>query len=207
MERRHEAVGVPMTSRRDANIEATRAALLTAARKHFARDGYSGAEIAHIAAAAQVTTGAIYHHFVNKRALFQAVAEQLETEILAAAAAVDEGDPLRRLWLGYERLIDICAAPDVQRIVFVEAPQVVGPEAWRKIELRYAFGALRTILAALREAGAIKSHPADLVARVLLALLRETSAEIARSRRDPNLRAQVLQLAKTVFDALLLPES
>ena len=139
-----------MKSRRQANIEATRAALIAIARKHFARHGYSRAEVGHIARDARVTTGAIYHHFSSKKGLFQAVAEQLESEILAAAAAVEEVDPWQRLRAGFEKLIDICASADVQRITFVEAPQVIGPDAWRKIELRYAFGAMRGVLGALR---------------------------------------------------------
>jgi AcrR family transcriptional regulator len=193
-----------MTSRREANVEATRTALLAAARKHFAREGFSGAEIGRIAADARVTTGAVYHHFAGKKELFQAVAEQLESEILAAAAGVDEADPLRRLRLGFETLIDICAVPDIQRIIFVEAPQVIGPEAWRKIELRYAYGALRNVLIALRDGDVIKSYPADLVARMLLALLRETSAEILRAKRAPNVRKEVSALVTDVFDALIV---
>jgi AcrR family transcriptional regulator len=191
-------------SRKAQNIEATRAALMTVARKHFARDGYSGAEIGQIAADARLTTGAVYHHFASKKGLFIAVAEDLEAEILATAAATRNDDPWQRLRLGFDKLIDLCASPAVQRIVFVEAPQVVGPEAWRKIELRYAFGTLRTVLAALREAKIIKPYPIDLIARTLLALLHETSAEVARSKHDPEVRAQVSDLASGVFDALLL---
>jgi AcrR family transcriptional regulator len=191
-----------MKSRRAMSIEATRAALINVARKHFARDGYSRAELARIAADAGVTTGAIYHHFANKKALFQAVAEELEAEILAAAARSSEVEPWRRLQSGFEQLIDACASAEVQRIIFIEAPQVVGPDAWRKIELRFAFGALRAVLASLIAAKIVKPYPLDLVARTLLALLRETSAEVARSKRDPKIRAQIADLVAGIFDAL-----
>jgi AcrR family transcriptional regulator len=191
-------------SRKEQNLEATRAALMAVARKHFARDGYSDAEIAKIAADARVTTGAVYHHFANKKGLFVAVAEDLEAEILATAASVQSDDAWQRLKLGFEKLIDLCASPAVQRIVFVEAPQVVGPEAWRKIELRYAFGTLRTVLTAMRDARIIKPYPVDLIARTLLALLHETSAEVARSKHDPKTRAEVSGLVTGVLDAFLL---
>lgn len=189
-----------MKSRKEENFEATRAALMAVARKHFARDGYSKAEIGRIAADARVTTGAVYHHFNNKKDLFVAVAENLEAELLATAASVASDDPWQRLKLGFEKLIDLCASSAVQRIIFVEAPQVVGPEAWRKIELRYAFGALRTILAVLQEAKIIKPYPIDLIARTMLALLHETSAELARARNDPGIRAQVSNLLAEVLD-------
>src|SRR5262249_53106917 len=155
-----------MKSRREANLEATRAALLAVARKRFAREGFSRTDLAQIAGDARVTTGAIYHHFSSKKGLFQAVSEQLEYEIVAAAASVVERNPWRRLRVGFEKLIDFCAAADVQRITFIEAPQVIGPEEWRKIELRYAFGAVRGVLEALRDAGTIKPYPTDLVARI-----------------------------------------
>lgn len=189
-----------MKSRREETLEATRAALLAVARKHFARDGYSKAEIGRIAADARVTTGAIYHHFANKKDLFIAVAESVEAEILATAASVSDDDPWQRLKLGFEKLIDLCASAAVQRIIFVEAPQVVGPEAWRKIELRYAFGALRTVLVALRDAKLIKPYPTDLIARTMLALLHETSAELTRAKHDPEIRAQISDLVAGVLD-------
>jgi AcrR family transcriptional regulator len=190
-------------SRKEQNFEATRAALMAVARKYFARDGYSGAEIAAIAADARVTTGAVYHHFAGKKGLFMAVAEDLEAEILRTAASVTDADPWQRMRNGFEKLIDLCASPTVQRIVFVEAPQVVGPEAWRKIELQYAFGTLRNVLASLRDAGIIKPYPIDLIARTLLALLHETSAELARSKHDPAVRAQISEMVAGVFDVFL----
>jgi AcrR family transcriptional regulator len=191
-----------MKSRREENTEATRAAIMATARKHFVRHGYSGTEIGRIAADARVTTGAVYHHFPGKRALFQAVAEQLEVDILKTASSVEGGDPWLRIQAGFEKLIDRCASPDVQRITFVEAPQVIGPDAWRAIELRYAYGALRQALTALIGAEIVKPYPVDLVARTLLALLHESSAEVARSKHDKTVRNQVSALVKGVFGLL-----
>lgn len=191
-----------MKSRREENAEDTRAALIAIARKHFAKYGYSHTEIGRIAAETRVTTGAVYHHFSGKKDLFQAVAEQVEGQILAAAAAAEGTNPWQHLQAGFEKLIDICASADVQRIIFIEAPQVIGPDAWRTIELRYAFGALRQALSGLVAARVVKPYPIDLIARALLALLHETSAEVARSKRDPVIRAQVTELVSGIFRVL-----
>lgn len=191
-----------MKTRREANVEATRAAVLAAARRQFARVGFSRAELAKIAVEARVTTGAIYHHFASKKGLFLAVAEQLEAQILKEGLAAENEDPWLRFQAGFERLIDYCAAADVQRIIFVEAPQVMGPEAWRKVELKYAYGALHETLPRLIAAGILKPFPIELIARTLLALLRETSAEVARTRRDAKAREQVSDLARGVLGAL-----
>ena len=194
-----------VTSRREANAEATRTALLSVARRHFARTGYAPAEVGRIAAEVGVTTGAVYHHFGSKKGLFQAVAEQIEGEILSAAAtaAPDGADPWQRLRVGFDRLVDVCAAVDVQRIIFVEAPQVIGPEAWRAVELRYAYGATRAALEALMAAGLLRPCPIDLVARALLALLGEAAAEVARAPGDAAVRAQVAEMVAAMLDALL----
>jgi hypothetical protein len=52
----------------------------------------------------------------------------------------------------------------------------------------------------LRDAKVIKPYPVDLVARTLLALLRETSAEVARSKHDPKIRAEIADMVTGVFD-------
>jgi AcrR family transcriptional regulator len=191
-----------MKSRRQENTEETRVAILAVARRHFARNGYSGTGIAKIAVDARVTTGAIYHHFAGKRALFQAVAEQLEVDILKMTSAVEEKDPWLRIQAGFEKLIDLCASPDVQRITFIEAPQVFGPDAWRAIELRYAYGGLRQAMTALVAAKVVRPYPVDYVARTLLALLHESSAEVARSKSDPSVRKQVSELVRGIFGLL-----
>ena len=196
--------GKPMRSRKELSIEATRAALIDSARKHFGRQGYSEAEVSRIAADAGVTTGAIYHHYSGKQGLFQAVAEELEAEILATAASIECANPWQRLRLGFEKLIDICASPEVQRIIFIDAPQVIGPDRWREIELRYAYGALRNVLGTLRDARVIKPYPVDLIARTLLALLHEASAEVARSRHDPDIRTQISELVAAILDVFLV---
>ncbi len=187
-------------TRKEMNVEATRAALLAVARRHFARDGYSKAEIGRIAADARVTTGAIYHHFSSKQGLFLAVAEDLEQEILDATLAISVSDPWQRLRTVFDRLIDVCASPAVQRITFVEAPQVLEPDAWQKIELKYAFGQLKAGLEAMQAAGLVKPYPTALIAKTLLSLLREASAEVARSKSEPAARALVGEMVDRLVE-------
>jgi AcrR family transcriptional regulator len=193
---------IPRKSRREENVEATRAALIAVAKRHFARGGYNGTDIVDIAKDARLTTGAIYHHFKSKLALFQAVAEELESEILGASRPVVVDDPWEALRAAFEKLVDLCARPDVQRIIFIEAPQVIGPAAWREIEMRYAFGVMRATLDALRAANRIKPYSTEYIACTLLALLRESSAEVARTKGSATARKQVTELASGVFNLL-----
>jgi AcrR family transcriptional regulator len=191
-----------MRSRRDDHTEATRAALLRAARRHFGKRGFAGAALGDIARDGRMTTGALYHHFASKQALFQAVAEQVETELLAQAAQVTETDPWRRLTTSFRLLVDACAAHDVQQIIFLDAPHVMGPAAWRQIELKYAYGALRTALASLQKQGSLGRYTVDLLAPVLLAILRETSQAIVAAKGSDDVRAQIDDLLARLFAAL-----
>src|SRR5205807_1836533 len=55
--------------------EQTRRQIVAAARRVFARRGVTRSTLDHVAAAARVTRGAIYWHFDNKLAVFEAMRE------------------------------------------------------------------------------------------------------------------------------------
>src|SRR6201994_652106 len=79
---------------RSEHVEATRRAVLAAARSLFGATGYAQTSVEEIAAAARVTKGAVYHHFASKEALFRAVHAEVEAEAQArAVAARDPGRP------------------------------------------------------------------------------------------------------------------
>src|SRR5207244_3444785 len=80
-------------SRREQYSQATRAALIEAATKRFADRGFAGTALEDVAADIQATRGAVYHHFANKSALFEAVFEELESTVVARSAAAAAGAP------------------------------------------------------------------------------------------------------------------
>jgi len=188
-----------MKSLRESHTEATFEALLRAGRRQFGARGYDAVSLEDIGAEARVTTGAIYHHFKGKKALFQGVAEAVEADLLAVAVAVKDHDPWERTQKAFVKLIAACAAPDVQQIVFLDAPRVIGPEAWRGIEMKYAFGGMSSVLAQLVEAGVLHPYPTELLATVLLAVLAEASRAVSAK---PELTAEASNLMLRVLAAL-----
>jgi AcrR family transcriptional regulator len=60
----------------------TRAALVTAARTVFERDGYLDARLTDITAEASCSTGSFYTYFTNKKEIFAAVLEEAQEEML-----------------------------------------------------------------------------------------------------------------------------
>src|SRR5919204_3047146 len=137
--------------------EATRAALLAAARELFAQRGYGAVGTGEIVQRAGVTRGALYHHFSGKEDLFRAVYEELERELVEriATEAAAAGDPLAALRAGADVFLDACQDPAVSRIALVDAPSVLGWEQWREIGVRYGFGLGEGVLREAMEAGAI----------------------------------------------------
>jgi AcrR family transcriptional regulator len=188
-----------MKSLRESHTEATVEALIRAGRNRFGSEGFDAVSLEAVVAEARVTTGAIYHHFSGKKGLFLAVAEEIERELLAVAAGVKAEDPWLRTHKAFAALIDACSAPDVQRIIFLDAPRVIGPEAWRAIELKYAYGGMSAMLAQLIEAGVVRPYAIELLAPVLLSVLAEASR--AASAR-PDLRDEALHLTGRMLDAL-----
>ena len=122
--------------------QATREALIGAARKLFAKRGYAEVGTEEIVRAAGLTRGALYHHFGGKRELLAAVYEQIERELAEriASGALGATDPLEAMRAGTEMFLDACLEPEVQRIVLLDAPAVLGWERWRAIAAEHGLG-------------------------------------------------------------------
>ena len=122
-------------SKHDLRSEATRRLLVTAARTLFGERGYASVGTEEIVRAAGVTRGALYHQFRDKADLFAAVAEQVEAEIVTRVAegAVAAVGPVEELRTGMRLFLDACAEPEVERIILLDAPAVLGWEAWRDL--------------------------------------------------------------------------
>jgi AcrR family transcriptional regulator len=165
--------------------EATRAAFITAARRLFVEKGYFATATEEIVAAAGVgTRGALYHHFADKQALFVAVFEQVEGDLLTAAETGGDGDALTRLRHGLLAFLDASPAPEVQRILLIDGPAVLGWREWRAIERRYGLGAIQAILELAVAEGTLPDQPLDAIAHVLLGATNEAALFIA-SADDP----------------------
>lgn len=173
--------------------QATRSALIDAARRLFAAKGFDGTGTKEIVEEAGLTRGALYHHFPDKKALFEAVYEAVEAELVAevAAAADRHREPLERLKAGAEAFLDACTEADVQRITLIDAPAVLGWERWRELDARYGLGLVRTALTHAMDAGAIVRQPVDALAHVLLSALTEAALMVARSDDRYSTRLEV----------------
>jgi AcrR family transcriptional regulator len=168
--------------------EATTAALIGAARALFAERGYAGVGTEEIVQRAGVTRGALYHHFrAGKEALFRAVLVQISAETVRGIgqAASKSDDPWDELVLGCEAFLDACASPEVQRIVLIDAPSVLGWDVRRAIDADHGLGLLERALQAAMDAGRMRPASALALAHVLAGALDEAAMVVA-SADDPQ---------------------
>jgi AcrR family transcriptional regulator len=193
----------PRRTKHAARSEATRAALVAAARPLFAERGFAGVGTEEIVRAAGVTRGALYHQFADKRELFAAVFEQVEAEVTqrTARAAVASGaaDPLAVLRVGAAAWLDACSDPEVQRIVLLDGPAVLGWDAWREIGMRYGLGLVENELREAIEAGVLAPQPTRALAHVLMGAIDEAALYVATAEDQAAARAE----AGAVLDRLL----
>lgn len=178
--------GAPPARRTQAERRATtRAQLMSAARKLFADKGFADVSTQTIVAKAGVTRGALYHQFADKTDLFAAVYEEVErdlvTDIAARIAQDQPPDPLEAMRMGARLFLDYCAAPDVQQIVLVDAPAVLGWDRWRAVGVKYGLGVIEGMLAHAIAEGAIPEQPLRPTAHVLLGALDEAALYVSRA--------------------------
>lgn len=182
---------------------ATRDALVAAARPLFATDGFGGVSTEAIVRAAGVTRGAMYHQFADKSELFAAVFEAVETDLTARIDAVVTNaglaDPIALMKLGAHAWLEACTDPEVQRIVLVEAPAVLGWARWREVGLRHGMGLVQGLLTYAIEVGRLRFQPPTPLAHVLIGALDEAALYVAGAQ-DP---ATALAEVGAVFDELI----
>jgi AcrR family transcriptional regulator len=182
--------------------QVTRKQLVDIARRLFAERGYEGASVEAVLRESGVSRGALYHHFDNKEALFEAALESVEADIAHKTARAARGvtDPVAALRAGCVAWVRLAGDPVVQRIVLIDAPSVLGWERWRAMDERHGFGLIKAALQAAAEGGRLPTELVDSFAHMLLAALNEIALLVARA----DDREAAIRDGEAAVDALLV---
>jgi len=182
----------------------TRSQLVAVGRRLFAERGFAGTSTEEIVAQAGVTRGALYYHFKNKEDLFRAVLTEVEEAIhqRVTAVAMAESEPWAGLVAGCGAFLDACMDPAVQRIALVDAPAVLGWEAWRQVGSEHRFGILVAGLQWGIVAGEIDDLPVVPLAHVLLGALNDGALFIAAAEHKAAARDQVATIILRLLGGL-----
>ena len=184
----------------------TRTELVAAARALFSERGYREVSTEEVVRRAGVTRGALYHQFAGKEELFRAVLEEVEADLVERIAQVVVGrgaaDPLAGLLAGLEATLDAALDPAVVRVTVVDAPAVLGWQAWRELGERFALGVMRAGLEAARDAGQLRPGPVDPRAQILLAAVEEAMLLVARSDDPTRTRDESVAALRALLEGL-----
>lgn len=199
---------MPRRSQEDRS-RTTRAALERAGRDLFAERGFAATSAEALVAAAGVTRGALHHHYGDKRGLFLAVLEQIETEstaeIVQALDAVGDADLLVSMTVGLTTFFEICSRTEMLRIVLSDAPTVLGWPAFREFESRHGLGLITDQVQRAVDAGVVPTAPVPVLAQLLLSAIVEGSLIVAHADDPATARADVQQSLLLLLGGLLRP--
>ncbi len=146
--------GVPGTGRRSRYPAATKQTLLAVATQLFTEQGFRATSLDQITAGAEVTKGALYHHFTGKQAVFDAVFTAVQDDAAERIRAVSRAhdDPWEKALAGLRAFLDVVREPAYQQVVLHDGPAVLGYERFREQEERSAYGIVQEVVGAVLEA-------------------------------------------------------
>ncbi|HEX3283303.1 MAG TPA: TetR/AcrR family transcriptional regulator [Mycobacterium sp.] len=189
------------SSLRAEQVAQTRAALIAAGRRLFGENGFRGTSVEDLAREARVTTGALYHHFPTKTALFEAVFVQAHMELMATSteAAMGAENGLDELALGFDAFLDGVLQPDVQRILVLDGPAVLGLARYTELDEQYAHAVIVHSLKEAAGAGTIEIADPETATRLLLGALTRGAMLIANSTNPVKTRHAVAKSMRALL--------
>ena len=185
-------------------IATTRNKLIAAGRKAFAEKGYAETAMEDLTADAELTRGALYHHFGGKKGLLEAVIAQIDEESAARLRAVVE--QAASPWEGFVEesveWIKLALEPEIQRIVLLDGPAVLGDPARTASHSACLVSTMHSVQA-LIDQGIIKEVDAQATAYLVNGAALNASLWIA-SADDPHLAStQAIASFRVLLSGLL----
>jgi AcrR family transcriptional regulator len=173
--------------------------LIEVARNHFTERGYADAALEDIVQEAELTRGALYHHFGNKKGLFLAVLETVQKEVAERVETQAESseDVWEQLFLGCRAFVMAAVEPRNKRIILVDGPAVLGWEEWRRLDEQNSMRHLQEQLQIMQQQGELKPVSIPALTHILSGALNETAlwlAEVPEEKQVLNDSMEVLSL-------------
>ena len=189
---------------RSAMMEETRIKLIAAGRRAFAEKGFAASSMDDLTAAADLTRGALYHHFGDKKGLLAAVVAEIDGELAGRArrAGAAAGTGWAALEAQGAAYIEAALDPEVQRIVLLDGPAFLGdPSQWPSQSS--CLEETRTALAALSGAGILKPVDLEAAARLLNGAALNAALWVASSDDPAGTLPKALEAFRHLASGLL----
>lgn len=180
--------------------EQTKSALKTAARKLFVKQGFNATGTEEIVKTANVTRGALYHHYGDKRELFEdiikdecrAVAQQIENDSLNA------GNKIAALKQGADAFIFAMASKGRTKLILIEAPTILGRNNLIALEKFFARKQLKAGIHEAMQAGHITKLPLEPLVDILSSVFDSAALSLDAGMEKDS----VLEVVHAVLDGL-----
>ncbi|MCH1627195.1 TetR/AcrR family transcriptional regulator [Ferdinandcohnia quinoae] len=167
------------------------------ARKHFTEHGYAATVLDEIVKEANLTRGAVYHHFGSKKGLFLAVLESVQREVAerVESEAAQSEDLWDQLILGCLAFVTAAVEEKNKRIMLIDGPAVLGWETWRSMDEKGSMQLLHEQLQLMQNQGYFESISIDALTHILSGALNESALWIAQM---PNVAESVEETMKII---------
>ncbi|WP_055547779.1 TetR/AcrR family transcriptional regulator [Streptomyces sp. NBRC 110028] len=185
--------------------------MLDAAAEFFAEKGFDVTSIDEIATEARVSKGAVYHHFADKRAIFDEVFQVSQAEVLAhvrkaiTTASGDEDD--RQPWLvavtAVQDFLDSYVTDARKRSLLRQSASVLGVRRCREIDDELALPLVLGLLEELRARGELKDVSIKMAGTVIFGTLCEAATTLALADDHEKAGREASQVVSHMLSGLL----
>lgn len=188
---------------------ATRAALIEAGRRLFAEPGFAAVGTEALVREAGVSRGALYHQFDDKTELFAEVFSHVEADVTRRLAQAmpsgGDADIVSLLKGALGAWLDACQSPEVERIVLVDGPSVLGWVRWRAICQPHILGLVESVLMKASADGVLLPLPIRPLAHILLAVADEAALYLNAADDREAARQDIVTIVDVLVRALVAP--
>lgn len=193
-----------MARRSKADMEQTRQALLSSARKSFTDHGYAATAMDELCTAAGLTRGALYHHFGDKQGLLKAVVAEMDVEM--DQRLQQSFVTANNTWAGLQQrcqlYLEMAQEAEIKRIILQDARAVLGQRSGT--ESQQCITSLQSILQELMQAGTIHHTDSEALALLIHGSLTEASFWIADAQDSQQRLKHAVAAVQLLLNGLLV---
>ncbi|WP_420751300.1 TetR/AcrR family transcriptional regulator [Rhodococcus sp. O3] len=197
-------MNVVKSGRREMYAALTRDAVLEAARSLFVDRGFASTSVEDIAKLANVSKGAVYHHFSDKQTIFaqlvrDSLAEGLTTVVNAIA---DVTDPWERVERALRAYLKVYAEDRDARALLRQVVGVLGEERTCALDNEFVIPTIEALLVELDNAGELKPLPIEITTRLVFDLLCGAAKSLAGTEETESTSREMEAVILHMFSGL-----
>lgn len=197
-------MNVVKTSRREMYAALTRDAVLEAARTLFVDRGFADTSVEDIAKLANVSKGAVYHHFSDKQAIFtQLFRDSLAGGLATVANAMaDVEDPWERVVRALRSYLTVYAEDKEARSLLQQVVGVLGEARTCALDEELVLPMIRALLVELDDAGELKPVSIEATTRLVFDVLCGAAKSLAGTDQTDSASGELETVILHMFSGL-----